>query len=143
MIHGTMARQLTVALCGGLICVASTGCGYKPKLPPMAEVSGQVTLDGKPLPRGTVQFVPDTAPDYVGTESSRGVNLHSAVFYFYYTPNRNHGSAWRARSFHPGGVHMVFADGSVHFVTDTIELKTFQSLATIAGGEVIDGSKMP
>jgi len=85
---------------------------------------------------------PDTAPDYVGGESSRGMNLHSAV-YFYYTPNSNHSSPWRARSFHAGGVNMVFADGSVHFVTDTIDFKTFQSLATIAGGEVIDGSKMP
>ena len=38
---------------------------------------------------------------------------------------------------------MVFADGSVHFVTDTIDLYTFRALATIAGGEVIDASKMP
>ena len=82
------------------------------------------------------------AGDPLGGESSRGMNLHTAV-YFGYTPNSNRQSPWRANSFHPGGVNMVFADGSVHFVTDTIDLYTFQALATIAGGEVIDASKMP
>ncbi|MBN2024036.1 MAG: hypothetical protein JW809_14725 [Pirellulales bacterium] len=35
------------------------GCDRGPKLPPMANVSGTVTLDGKPVPTGTVQFIPD------------------------------------------------------------------------------------
>jgi hypothetical protein len=35
------------------------GCGGGPDLPPVADVSGVVTIDGKPLPRGTIQFVPD------------------------------------------------------------------------------------
>ena len=39
-----------------LICC---GCGYAPDLPPVAIVSGVVTLDGQPLARGTVQFIPD------------------------------------------------------------------------------------
>jgi len=82
------------------------------------------------------------AGDPRGGESSRGMNLHTAV-YFGYTPNSNRQRPWRANSFHAGGVNMVFADGSVHFVTDTIDLYTFRALATIAGGEVIDGSKMP
>ncbi|MFW5693097.1 MAG: hypothetical protein ACOCWL_02675 [Thermoguttaceae bacterium] len=30
-------------------------------MPPTAQVSGTVTLDGTPLPRGTVQFVPDAS----------------------------------------------------------------------------------
>jgi len=37
------------------------GCGSSPDLPPLAEVHGTVTLDGQALPRGTVQFVPDTS----------------------------------------------------------------------------------
>jgi prepilin-type N-terminal cleavage/methylation domain-containing protein/prepilin-type processing-associated H-X9-DG protein len=74
-----------------------------------------------------------------GNESSRGMNLHSSV-YFGYTPNSNRQSPWRANSFHRGGVHMVFADGSVHFISDIIDRANFQALATIAGGEVIDGS---
>ncbi|HOM17497.1 MAG TPA: hypothetical protein PLQ00_09220, partial [Thermoguttaceae bacterium] len=36
------------------------GCGGSgAKLPPLASVSGKVTLDGNPLPRGTVTFIPD------------------------------------------------------------------------------------
>ncbi len=81
---------------------------------------------------------PTTSPDYRGPESSRGMNLHTAV-YFNYGPNSNRDSPWRANSFHPYGVNMVFADGAVHFVRDSIHLEAWQALATIAGAEVIGG----
>jgi prepilin-type N-terminal cleavage/methylation domain-containing protein/prepilin-type processing-associated H-X9-DG protein len=42
-----------------------------------------------------------------------------------------------SRSFHFGGVNALFADGSVHFVRDSINLATWQALGTMAGGEVI------
>jgi len=42
-----------------------------------------------------------------------------------------------ARSVHPGGVHVVFADAHVSFVEDTIDLAPWQALGTIAGGEVV------
>jgi prepilin-type N-terminal cleavage/methylation domain-containing protein/prepilin-type processing-associated H-X9-DG protein len=41
-------------------------------------------------------------------------------------------------SFHPGGAHVAFADGSVQFVRDTISSKTLFALITRAGGEVVD-----
>ena len=47
-----------------------------------------------------------------------------------------------ARSAHPGGVHVVFADGHVSFYTDSIDLITWQALATIASGEVIPGTEL-
>ncbi len=71
-----------------------------------------------------------------GPESSRGMNLHSAVF-FDFTPNSYHGDPWHAASFHPGGVNVVFADGSVHFISDTIDLATWRGLSTIQGREVL------
>jgi len=40
------------------------------------------------------------------------------------------------RSRHPGGVHALYADGSVRFASDTIDLTTWRSLGTIAGREV-------
>ena len=40
-------------------------------------------------------------------------------------------------SFHPGGANVLFADGSVRFVKDTINQQTLWALGTIAGGEVI------
>ena len=45
---------------------------------------------------------------------------------------------------HPGGVNLLFADGSVHFVhsitSDGPERRAFWALGTRAGGEVIDGN---
>ena len=69
-------------------------------------------------------------------ESSRGMNLH-AVVYFGYTPNSDHSEPWRANSFHPGGVQIAFADGSIKFVTDSIDLTTWRAISTIAGGEAV------
>jgi prepilin-type N-terminal cleavage/methylation domain-containing protein/prepilin-type processing-associated H-X9-DG protein len=42
-----------------------------------------------------------------------------------------------ARSFHTGGVNMALADGSVHFVTNSINQSTWQALGSINGGEVV------
>jgi prepilin-type N-terminal cleavage/methylation domain-containing protein/prepilin-type processing-associated H-X9-DG protein len=42
-----------------------------------------------------------------------------------------------ASSKHPGGVNTLFADGSVHFVKNSISPATWTGLGTIAGGEVI------
>jgi prepilin-type N-terminal cleavage/methylation domain-containing protein len=44
-----------------------------------------------------------------------------------------------ARSKHPGGVVTLAADGSVHFISETVAIETWRSLATINGREVIDG----
>jgi len=40
-------------------------------------------------------------------------------------------------SAHPGGVLFARADGSVRFITDTIDLKTFRAMGTRSGGEVV------
>jgi len=40
-----------------------------------------------------------------------------------------------SRSRHPGGVQVVLADGSVHFVDDSIDLGIWRGLVTIAGEE--------
>jgi prepilin-type processing-associated H-X9-DG protein len=38
---------------------------------------------------------------------------------------------------HTGGCNFTFADGSVHFISQTIDKPTLLGLATMAGGEVI------
>jgi prepilin-type N-terminal cleavage/methylation domain-containing protein/prepilin-type processing-associated H-X9-DG protein len=44
-----------------------------------------------------------------------------------------------ATSMHPGGVNVVFADGSVRFIKDSINRQTWWALGTRANGEVISG----
>jgi prepilin-type N-terminal cleavage/methylation domain-containing protein/prepilin-type processing-associated H-X9-DG protein len=43
-----------------------------------------------------------------------------------------------ARSRHPGGVNAALADGSVRFVSDSIDQGVWRALGTRAGGEVVD-----
>ena len=52
---GTWAWPIGVCALG----LVAGGCGHKPDLPPTAEVSGTVTLDGRPLARAMIQFAPD------------------------------------------------------------------------------------
>jgi len=42
------------------------------------------------------------------------------------------------RSFHAGGADTLFADGSVHFLSDDIKPETLRGLLTPAGGESVD-----
>ena len=40
-------------------------------------------------------------------------------------------------SYHPGGVNILMADGSVRFIKDGINQRSWWSLGTKAGGEVV------
>jgi prepilin-type N-terminal cleavage/methylation domain-containing protein/prepilin-type processing-associated H-X9-DG protein len=84
------------------------------------------------VPAGTVWDIPVGAP---GPGSLVDVDI--------YTYNENDGgptyAAFTTRSYHPGGVNTLFADGSVHFLKSSIDGSTWRSLGTIAGGEVISG----
>ncbi len=42
-----------------------------------------------------------------------------------------------ARSYHPGGVNVLFGDGSVKFIKDSVNQATWWALGTKAGGEVV------
>ena len=45
---------------------------------------------------------------------------------------------WKAaRSLHPGGVNVLFGDGSVHFMKNSIDARAWAGTGTRAGGEVI------
>ncbi|CAN5836206.1 DUF1559 domain-containing protein [soil metagenome] len=57
-------------------------------------------------------------------------------------PFNPHNPGWKtARSYHSGGVNMLFCDGSVRFVKDTVNLQTWRALATRNGGEVISADQ--
>ena len=44
-----------------------------------------------------------------------------------------------ASSYHPGGVNLLLLDGSVKFAKNGINIRTWQALGTISGGETIPG----
>jgi prepilin-type N-terminal cleavage/methylation domain-containing protein/prepilin-type processing-associated H-X9-DG protein len=50
------------------------------------------------------------------------------------------GNMIAATSNHSGGVNMLFLDGSVKFIKDSVNPGTYGALGTVAGGEVIDAS---
>ena len=72
-------------------------------------------------------------------------DFRHALFTAYYPPNsksfdclRGSDYGWKGpRSYHPGGVNVLFGDGRVQFVKDSISTTTWQALGTRAGGEVV------
>ena len=46
-------------------------------------------------------------------------------------------AAITSRSYHTGGVHSLFGDGSVRFVSSSVDGKLWRALGTVAGGEVV------
>jgi prepilin-type processing-associated H-X9-DG protein/prepilin-type N-terminal cleavage/methylation domain-containing protein len=86
--------------------------------------------------------------DSVGLKMYRG--RHPYCYYTHtYPPNRegpdciddskNDSAHIAARSYHSGGVNVLFADGSVHFITNSIAFPTWQALGSRGGGEVVPG----
>lgn len=43
--------------------------------------------------------------------------------------------AFSARSLHPGGVNVLFADGDCRFISETVDLRVWRAVGTRAGGE--------
>jgi prepilin-type processing-associated H-X9-DG protein len=46
-------------------------------------------------------------------------------------------------SWHEGGAHITMADGSVQFMTYSIDYETYAALSTRNGSELIDAEALP
>jgi prepilin-type N-terminal cleavage/methylation domain-containing protein/prepilin-type processing-associated H-X9-DG protein len=81
------------------------------------------------------QFTPNTSsPDniYVGyCNNLPQINLPCV------DSDGGHNDTAASRSRHTGGVNILLGDGSVHFISQTVSLITWQSLGTISNGEVV------
>ncbi len=72
-------------------------------------------------------------------------NYQNALYNHYLTPNAGrpdcivyHNPGWKAaRSLHPGGVNVLFCDGHVAFVKETVNPATWRAISTRAGGETV------
>ena len=86
----------------------------------------------------TTALTPNSDPS---TASRASVNAGQIIPMDWDSVDENDGGptfmALDASSDHPGGVTALFADGSVHFIKNSISPVTWRALGTIAGGEVI------
>lgn len=67
-----MLFRACISMAVFILCTA--GCGYHSDLPPLAKVTGIVTLDGHPLTTGNVQFMPDGSKGTSGRMSVGGID---------------------------------------------------------------------
>jgi prepilin-type N-terminal cleavage/methylation domain-containing protein len=104
------------------------------------------------LPMGTVTTTASCTPTsdtlWSGQRSAKWINGHYAdtVYNHFYPPNSEmpdchngfHNYALTAaRSQHAGGVHVAMCDGSVHFVSESINVSIWHGMATRQGNEVL------
>jgi prepilin-type N-terminal cleavage/methylation domain-containing protein/prepilin-type processing-associated H-X9-DG protein len=59
----------------------------------------------------------------------------------YVAQGNNAGNNDEIASFHPGGANILFGDGSVHFIKDSINPVTLRGLVTLNSGEVLSSDQ--
>jgi prepilin-type N-terminal cleavage/methylation domain-containing protein/prepilin-type processing-associated H-X9-DG protein len=77
-------------------------------------------------------------------------NYQNALYNHYLPPNAGrpdcivyHNPGWpAARSFHPGGVNVLYCDGHVASVKDAINLGVWRAISTRAGGEALSADSL-
>jgi prepilin-type N-terminal cleavage/methylation domain-containing protein/prepilin-type processing-associated H-X9-DG protein len=93
---------------------------------------------------------PDMWSNDRGREWSRGSFIMASYNHFY-TPNSSYpdctdtgrnAAVVAARSLHAGGVNVLFADGHVQFVKNSVVLATWRALATRGGNEVVSADAL-
>jgi prepilin-type N-terminal cleavage/methylation domain-containing protein/prepilin-type processing-associated H-X9-DG protein len=89
-------------------------------------------VDGNPQETG---FTTAWPPNKVTMNNTSQAQLD--VLNFLNSRNMPTFGAITSRSYHPGGVNALLADGSVRFVKSTINGNTWRALGTVAGGEVV------
>ncbi len=80
--------------------------------------------------------IPDPRLNHPGFCPS-DLSLHRPQHNLPCSPSSEEDQSVSPRSRHPGGVHAIYADGSVRFATDSIDLAAWRALGTIAGREVL------
>jgi len=96
-------------------------CAGRPKLWRAGRPVPEIYAAGGVWVAGTLMFGRGSSPDGLTQPGPCAINC---------TNNRE------AYSFHPGGANAAFADGSLHFLSASIDIRIFARLVTRAGGEV-------
>lgn len=151
--HPTRPAQITDGLSNTvLFSERIVGDGDRSQYTPSRDLAGyQVPLFLRPnegivgCSQGTI---PVTTDSYLGWSWAIGDHRYNHVA----TPNSripdclsglsvpNGEGVLSARSWHPGGVNIVLADGATRFVSDSVDLRVWRGIGTKWGTEVISGS---
>jgi len=91
-----------------------------------------VWLDGRTASMVASRYDVTNPPSY----ATSGTSLNYEPYFDYSNPRIN----WGPSSFHPGGATHMMGDGSIHFITETIDWQVYVALSTRAGGEAIENS---
>ncbi len=104
------------------------------------------------LPLGTpttpAACTPNATTAWSGARGAKWINGHyqDTLYNHYYTPNSptsdcnnafHNFALTAARSNHPGGVHVLMCDGSVHFIGDNVDVDVWHGLGSREGSETI------
>lgn len=93
-----------------------------------------VWLDGRTASMVASRYDRTNPPSYATT----GTSLNYEPYFDYSNPRIN----WGPSSFHPGGAMHMMGDGSIHFITETIDWQVYVALSTRAGGEAIENGAL-
>jgi prepilin-type processing-associated H-X9-DG protein len=110
-------------------CLAYGG-PLDPELAHTQWVNGMMTQTGM-----TTTFPPNTAMLYPDGSTMLDVDFMSSRLGVS-TTLLSYGAV-NARSYHTGGVNVLFMDGSVRFAHNSVDLTTWRALGSRAGGEVV------
>ena len=82
-------------------------------------------------------FNPKGDPSTKGSEFSETVGSTWAPLNTFFRYPNSHGTVIQLAfgSYHPGGAHFVLGDGSVHFVSDSVDTNVYKAISTRNGGE--------
>jgi prepilin-type N-terminal cleavage/methylation domain-containing protein/prepilin-type processing-associated H-X9-DG protein len=77
-------------------------------------------------------------------------NYQNTLYNHYLTPDANrpdcivyHNPGWKAaRSYHSGGVNLLYSDGHAAFLKDSVNPALWRAISTRAGGEIISGDAL-
>ena len=116
------ARRLADVTDGSSQTIMIAECAGRPKLWRRGREIPNDQLSGGPWASRSLLWCRGASPDGTAFFGPCAVNC---------TNNRE------VYSFHSGGANAVFADGSVHFLKETIGIRTFARLVTYAGSEVV------
>lgn len=126
MIDGTSNTMLAGESVNGVSKYDQGSSSSPPRFGPYWGSGTHTAVHGRidpPQYSSAISFLPNAGSGYLYPKSSPAAKKRPY--------------AWTFSSRHPGGVNMVMADGSVRFIKNSINVYTWWSLATMAGGEVL------